>query len=96
MGAICNLCEKDMLKAAGCIPTFFMVNGKRYDRRKYSGGWDPGTGRCGDCGCKVGHYHHMGCDVERCPICGGQLLGCDCMERKDVQEMQYVKAKVNA
>lgn len=22
--------------------------------------------------------HHFGCDVERCPICGDQQLGCDC------------------
>jgi hypothetical protein len=29
---------------------------------------------CGDCACGVGQYHHVGCDTERCPICGGQAL----------------------
>jgi rRNA maturation endonuclease Nob1 len=34
--------------------------------------------RCGDCGAAVGEYHRDGCDLEICPICGGQFLTCDC------------------
>lgn len=34
--------------------------------------------RCHDCGALKGHYHHWGCDAERCPACYGQLIGCDC------------------
>lgn len=34
--------------------------------------------RCHDCGVKVGGYHHPGCDMERCPRCKGQLIGCRC------------------
>lgn len=33
--------------------------------------------RCGDCGAKMGEYHKLYCDIQRCPICGGQLLSCD-------------------
>lgn len=33
---------------------------------------------CGDCGAKIGEYHKENCDIERCPICGCQLLSCNC------------------
>ena len=33
---------------------------------------------CHDCGAKYGEYHTNGCDMERCPCCGGQMISCDC------------------
>lgn len=33
---------------------------------------------CGDCGVQEGELHHLGCDMERCPFCGLQLISCDC------------------
>jgi hypothetical protein len=33
---------------------------------------------CHDCGAREGELHQFGCDMERCPFCGGQLIGCGC------------------
>jgi len=33
---------------------------------------------CHDCGAKEGAIHEYGCDMERCPFCGNQLLSCNC------------------
>ena len=37
---------------------------------------------CHDCCCKEGQLHERGCDMERCPFCGGQLISCDCCYEK--------------
>lgn len=81
--AKCNYCGKDYLKDDGCDAFPIEFNGKIYERVKVG---DPGDfyedasadTRCGDCGAKVGHYHHVGCDCERCPVCGLQFISCDC------------------
>jgi hypothetical protein len=34
--------------------------------------------RCHDCDAEEGELHSIGCDMERCPFCGGQLISCEC------------------
>jgi hypothetical protein len=77
-----------------------MLSGKRYRRIRY--GKEPiptdasGDFRtlwaevimrpCHDCGVIRGELHLDGCDMERCPRCGGQYFCCDCRIEQDELE----------
>lgn len=40
--------------------------------------WGANRGLCHDCAARKGQFHVYGCDVERCPMCKGQLISCSC------------------
>lgn len=87
--AICEVCKLEMLGSKSCTFNYAVGKGDVVKKRsKYNFGEE--DGRCNDCGIKHGGYHHPGCDVERCPFCGGQMLGCECVvafeRRKYVRE----------
>lgn len=67
-----------------------LIHGIIYEPVKVGdeGDWyvDEPNATCGDCGNHYGEQHEAGCDVERCPACGGQLLSCDCGPVYDVED----------
>lgn len=82
--AICRVCEKEMEKGKGCTVFHIKLNGNLYPRIPYGlDGWFNGEFYCHDCNVGKGQIHHMGCDVERCPACGLQLISCDCQDEKE-------------
>lgn len=81
--AKCEVCGKEMSEEDGCGTSKIHIGGKVFDRIKCGSEEDFDSDmaekeRCHDCGAKKGFYHHWGCDAERCPACGGQLISCDC------------------
>jgi hypothetical protein len=54
------------------------IQGKIYNRIPWGSGGHAAQDPCGDCGVEVGQYHVLFCEMEECPKCGCQLLGCDC------------------
>lgn len=86
--AKCEICEKDMLRAKGCLEKDYIIAGKRFPAVPHIDRYG-GEERCHDCNAKEGEPHHTGCDNERCPSCGMQFIGCDC----DVSEEMYIFPK---
>lgn len=81
--AKCEVCEREMTTANGCSLEWLIINSKKFKRIRVGAPGDfyedmDKDGRCGDCLAKYGYLHHVGCDCEICPSCGGQLISCDC------------------
>lgn len=77
--AVCDLCDQEMTTAASCSVSELHRHGEPTPlavHRRRDG--SAGSGRCGDCGVEPGGLHHIGCDLQRCPRCRGQLIFCDC------------------
>jgi len=82
--SMCTSCLSDMLEVKSCsrnayitfeddihtYPTIPYINPATFDAENPN---------CHDCGVQIGAKHHPGCDMERCPRCGGQLISCGCL-----------------
>lgn len=71
-----------MLAVPSCKPFRVRIDGMDYMRLRYGQEKRDGDIQipdiCHDCEVMIGGYHHPGCDMERCPKCGGQFMVCDC------------------
>lgn len=75
----CEDCKRVMDPGVGCTLTHVTRTEKgKLVKRIFVGeigDWAE-EGNCHDCNAGPGKPHHPGCDNERCPECGGQMLGC--------------------
>lgn len=55
--------------------THVCIGAKLYARVPYP---HDAYGRCPDCITRPGKLHVISCDQERCPVCGGQAISCEC------------------
>ena len=92
--SICICCEQEMKTADSCTGNHFKIRdippvdySLSDDDGSYKYGWEEYSSikfysdysdRCPDCGVTTGGFHHPGCDMEKCPVCNGQLLMCNC------------------
>jgi hypothetical protein len=70
----CSACKD--ADADSCVESL-EIEGDMHRRVVYGADRREVAELCHDCGVGRGGYHHLSCDVEKCPVCGSsQLLWC--------------------
>ena len=82
--AICQWCSGEMTAVVSCTVVALHRDGRTIGMVPW--GRELGRSarvRCHDCGVMPSRFHHPGCDVQECPLCGGQMLSCGCRFDED-------------
>jgi hypothetical protein len=75
----------ERIQAAQAIHSY-SIAGVTYPRVRYgdeADDWHADQRPCHDCSVLKGQFHVPSCDVEQCPACGEQAIGCDCAHDDD-------------
>ena len=84
----CPVCKQELQGHVSCVPDVLVIDGRVYLRirwgQKGSSIRPRGRSDCFGCLTPIGGLHHRGCDVEECPVCGGQAARCGCRESSEV------------
>lgn len=85
--AICEWCSGEMSAVVSCTTRAFHRDGRTIEMVPWGreSGWSA-QARCHDCGVMPSRFHHPGCDIQECPLCGGQMLSCGCRFDEDGPE----------
>lgn len=89
--ATCEVCNENMSEVKGCNNHLYVLNNETTVTPTKVGDatdWYYEEGpdsRCGDCNALYGETHHLGCDIERCSLCHGQFISCECDYSDQIQ-----------
>ena len=84
--AVCSWCDREMRVAMSCSVGALHLDGKRVDMIPWGRSGRHEREKCHDCGVAPGGFHHLGCDMQRCPLCRRQMMSCGCRFDEDGPE----------
>ena len=79
MRKICSYCREKLPSLESCTFKAIRYGPDTLPRIRFGDEeYDWGTSKCTVCGVYIGGYHHENCSCEICPMCGEQVIFCDC------------------